>query len=110
MRVVEVMKVGGINGGTGKQSRGKRIKGLGRIFEQWCVRTTMTADEVSTKAGGLDNFVGSTFAVRQFGDSAGGGVAVDLDSSHDEIADSKGNGGMGFVGALAVEGTAFLGQ
>jgi hypothetical protein len=50
----------------------------------------VTVDKIGTKTSRADNFIGSAFATRDFGNNTSGGITVDLDTSHDKIADSKG--------------------
>jgi hypothetical protein len=43
----------------------------------------MATDEVSAKTSSLDDFVGASFTIGEFGNSASRSVAVDLNTGHD---------------------------
>ena len=109
-RMVEVSEVGSVDGSTRKEGWRKRRKGLSGVLEQWSSWRIVTPDKISAEACSFNDFIWATFAIRQFSNGAGGSVTVDLDTSHDKIANGKGNGGTRFVGALAVDGAAFFGE
>jgi hypothetical protein len=81
---------------------------LGGVLDKRRVREAVATNKVGTETRSLDNFVRATFAIGEFGNSAGGSVAVYLDSGHDKIANSKGNGRSGFISTFAVESAAFI--
>ena len=110
MRVVEVAEIRGVNGCARKDSRRKRRESLSGVLKQGRSGMAMTADQIGIKTRGADNFIGSTIAMREFGNNTSGGVAVDLDTGHDEITNSKSKRRTRGVGTFTVNGTAFLGQ
>jgi hypothetical protein len=83
---------------------------LSGILEKWSIGRVVATDKISAKPGSFNDFIRPAFAIRQFSNSAGGSVAVDLNTSHDKIADSKGNGGARFVGSFSVKSAAFFGE
>lgn len=72
---------------------------MGGVFEKRRVGETAPADPVGIKTGGAYNFVWAVATVREFSNSAGGSVTVDLDTSHDKVANSKKKRVAGLVGA-----------
>ena len=110
MRMIEVAEVGCIDGRARKECRRKWRKGLSRILEQRRSGVAMAADKVGTEPSRFDDFIRATFTISEFSNSSGRGVAVNLDFSHDKVADSKGDRRAGGIGALAMDGTAFFGK
>jgi hypothetical protein len=80
--VVKVAEIGSVEGGARKDSRRKRREGLRRILESGRCRLIMAADEVGTVTSVGDDCIRTALTVREFGDGAGGGIAVDLDACH----------------------------
>jgi hypothetical protein len=70
----------------------------------------MTTNKIGAETSRFDNFVGPTFAISELSNCSGSSIAVNLNTSHDKIANSEINGVTGFVGALAVDGTAFFSE
>jgi len=83
---------------------------LSGVLEQWSSRVTVTANKIGTASSRTDDFIRATFAIGKFGDSASRSIAVDLNTSHNEIANFKTDLVVGFVGALTMDGTAFLSE
>jgi hypothetical protein len=110
MRVVKVAEVGRIKRGTREKSRGKGKESLGSIADERGVGMAMTADKISAVASCFDNNVRSTSAIREFSDSASGGIGLDLHYSHDKVTNSKGDGGTGIINTLAVSSAALFGE
>ena len=69
---------------------GMDATGMGGVFEERRSRVAVSTDKIGAETSRFDNLVRSTFAIGKFSDSASSGIAVNLDGSHDEIADSKG--------------------
>ena len=70
----------------------------------------MSSNHVGSETSRFNNLIRSTFAVSKFSDSSSSGVAVHLDFSHNEIADSKSNWGSRGIGAFTMDGTALFGE
>lgn len=80
------------------------------VLEQRSSRVTVTTNKISTASSRTDDFIRATFAIGEFGDSTSRSIAVDLNTSHDKIANFKTDLVASFVGTLAMDGTAFLSE
>jgi hypothetical protein len=109
-RMVEASEIGSVDGGARKKGWRKRRQALSGVLEKWGSGRIMMTDKISAKSCGFDDFIRATFAIRQFSNGAGGSVTADLDTSHDKIANSEGNGGTRCVGAFAMESAAFFSE
>jgi hypothetical protein len=110
MRVIKVTEIRRVDGCAREERRWKRRQSLSRIFEQRRCGSTVKTDEVGTETGGFDDLIRAAFAVGEFRYGSSRGVAVDLDFSHDKVADCKGDRRSGGVGAFTMNSTAFLGE
>jgi hypothetical protein len=73
------------------------------------IRKAVATNKVGTKAGSFNYFVRATLATREFGNSSSGSVAVNLGTSHDEVANGKGFGRARFIGSFTVNGATSAG-
>jgi hypothetical protein len=108
--MIEISEIGSVDRVTGEQGWRKWRQSLSGVFEKRSSGRTITTNKISAIAGSLDDFVRSAFAIRQFSDGAGGSVTVDLDTSHDKIANSEGDGGARSIGAFAMKSATFFGE
>jgi hypothetical protein len=83
MRMVEASEVRGDDGCARKESRWKRGQRLNGVLDEGRIWRTMATDEVSAKTSSLDDFVGASFTIGEFGNSASGSIPVDLSTGHD---------------------------
>ncbi len=93
-----------------EEGRGKQRKGLGRVFQKRGIGATVTADKVCTVTGNFDDFVRTTSAIGKLSNGTKGGITINLNPSHDQIANSEGNGGATFVGVLVMDGATPFSQ
>jgi hypothetical protein len=70
----------------------------------------MFANHVGSETSRFNNLIRSTFAVSEFSNSSSSGITVNLDTSHNEITNSKGNRGARGVGTLTVDSTTLFSQ
>jgi hypothetical protein len=110
VRVIEITKIGGIDRGTWKYSRGKRGQGLSRVLDKRGSGVAVTTDKIGSIAGGFNYLIRSSFAVSKFSDGTGRSIAIDLNTGHNKVADGESNRGAGFIGTLAVDSTALFGE
>jgi len=62
---------------------------LGVVDAGGGVRFTERADVISAVVGDFDDFEGAALAIRQFGDAVQGGVTVNSNPNHDDIAECE---------------------
>jgi hypothetical protein len=95
--VIEVSKVGGVDGSARKKSRGKGRKVFSMVTLKRGVRVTMALKHVSSVAGGFGDDVRTAEAVGKFGDSAGRCVTGDLNSGHNKVTNTVRNSMTGVI-------------
>lgn len=83
---------------------------MSRELEQRGSGLAMAPDPLGTKPRSFNKLVRTMFAISKLGNSAGGGVIVDLDFSHDKITNSVGYRAMRLIGMFAVNGLMPFGQ
>jgi hypothetical protein len=71
---------------------------------------TMFANHVGAETSRFNDFVGATFAIGKLSNSSSSGVAINLDASHNKVANSKGNGGARGIGAFTMNSTTLFGK
>ena len=70
----------------------------------------MASDKIGAEPSSCYNLIRPAFSLGKLSNSACGGIAVYLDFSHDETANSESDRGARCIGAFLVNGAALFGQ
>jgi hypothetical protein len=108
--VIEVTEVWCINRCTRQNCWWKRGESLSWVLDKGSSGITVATDKVGSATGSFDNFIRSTPRVSKFSDSTGRGIAGDLDTGCDKIADSEGDNRARCICVFTVDSTTFYNE
>ena len=80
------------------------------VLDKGSSGVTVATGEVGSTTGSFDNFIRSAPTVRKFSDSTGGGIASDLDTGCDRIAEGEGDNRARYICVFTVDSTTFFSE